>query len=138
MESALLNGTSDLARLVSGKAAPGAPGQIHGNWSDDLVHPIGWGRDTAEAIRAGALRATASLIWTAIAELVAARTLGVGSVVLVLTGGAAPALQGACRSLAKMPAIGLSAGITDWRVEVHPWLVLEGLALEPPCFLPLG
>ncbi|MEQ1803617.1 MAG: type III pantothenate kinase [Gammaproteobacteria bacterium] len=108
MESALLGGTGDLARLAASSRPPGdAPAPATG--------PVALGRDTAAAIRNGALQATAGLA--------AACLQRTGSGLLILTGGAAPPLVEVLLRMA--PAM---------RLEQRPHLVLEGLALEPACF----
>lgn len=120
MESALLAGTSDLARLSAGADLPRARGP--GNAS-----PVVLGRDTASAIRGGALQATACLVGSCL------RTLGPHPLtgLLVLTGGAGP-LLGAEVLRGAGPAAGGAA--PPVRLEHRPHLVLEGLALDPPCF----
>lgn len=112
MAAALRQGTGDLDRLAR---QPPAVVQVAGKTADD-----GWfGRDTAEAIRLGAVRATASLVDACMAAL--ARELP-DRPRLVLTGGNAPMLL----AMLESPA------------EHRPTLVLEGLALEPPCFARSG
>jgi type III pantothenate kinase len=108
MAASLRRGTGDLDRLA--RQAPAA-GQVAGKAPDN-----GWfGRDTAAAIRLGAVRATASLVDACMAAL--AREVP-DRPRLVLTGGNAPTLL----ALLESPA------------EHRPALVLEGLAMEPACF----
>jgi type III pantothenate kinase len=111
MQAALRRGTGDLDRLAD-QAGFGAVGQP-GSMETDVL-----GTDTATAIRLGALRATVCLVDACmkglLREAVDAR--------LILTGGDAPAL---------MPRVRAPA-------EYRPALVLEGLALDPPCFAQAG
>lgn len=108
MEGALRRETGDLDRLARqpGMGATAATGQ---------QPPPFLGRDTAQAIRLGALRATAGLVGAALAQL--QREAG-APVRLVLTGGDAQRL---------LPYLGQPA-------EYRPTLVLDGLALDPRCF----
>lgn len=117
MESALLGATGDLARLA---AAGGPPADAPAHWPPG--RGLLMGRDTATAIRAGGLQATACLVVACMRQLALA---GGPHPVLVLTGGAAPALHAGLAGL----DVGVSA-----TVEHRPWLVLEGLGLDPPCF----
>jgi type III pantothenate kinase len=129
MESALMRGTSDLAQCseasnlhTGGQVPAGAAG-----YPEAPVLTLG--RDTAAAIRYGALQATTSLVWACLEEF-----SGRGSPVTILptvlvTGGAASLLEVALRrkvrgALAPAPI----------RIERRPQLVLEGLALDPRCF----
>lgn len=122
MESALLGRTGDLARLsgASPVADPGVqyPGVATGSGTITL------GRDTAAAIRQGALQATACLVAACLDPLRDGTAGGRGPGLLVLTGGAAPALGAAM----------LRLGGPGFRLEHRPQLVLEGLDLDPPCF----
>jgi type III pantothenate kinase len=118
MESSLFRGTGDLARLAGGGPAVERPGPAGG---------LTLGRDTAAAIRVAALQATGSLV-LACGERV---RRGQPAARLVLTGGAAPALLPAMLSLAggEPATAAVALGL-----EHRPHLVLEGLALDPPCF----
>jgi len=123
MQSALLGGTGDLARL-SGQDL---------NFGDARLQPsadvlrVSLGRDTATAIRLGALQSTACLV-AACMEVFDGVAAG-GDAVLVVTGGAAPdVLAAAVPLLQRRPGL---------RIEQRPFLVLEGLALEPACFDPV-
>ncbi len=123
MQSALLRGTGDLARLsaaTDGSVAGELPAGIAFN---PVAHPIALGRDTAAAIRYGALQATASLVRACMGSFSTSSSLGARPPVLLVTGGAAPALQ---------------AALPGFRLEYRPQLVLEGLALEPLCFVVVG
>lgn len=113
MEASLRRGTGDLDRLAR-QLAPAS--QVSGAGMDTGC----FGRDTAEAIQLGALRATAGLVDACMAA-VAGEASG-GRARLVLTGGNAPRIL----SLLKFSA------------EHRPALVLEGLALDPPCFASAG
>lgn len=101
MQAVLRRDTSDLARLAGREPDLG----------DGLL-----GRDTAAAMRLGAVRAMSCLVATCMkalqTEWPAAR--------LVLTGGDAAVL----------------AAHLDEPAEIRPLLVLEGLALDPVCFRP--
>jgi type III pantothenate kinase len=130
MQSALLGGTGDLARLsvahpaadggaTSAGAAPGVEGEA-----------VPLGRDTAAAIRHGAVQATVCLVGACLEQLRGATSHGGEPPLLVLTGGAAPSLGTA---LLRMAGAGGGAG-PAFRLEHRPQLVLEGLALDPPCF----
>jgi type III pantothenate kinase len=129
MQQALLRGTGDLARLAGSpntqadraNPAPGLP-------DDQLVGTVAMGRDTAAAIRFGALQATASLVRQCLDVLQAGDSGGAGPAMLVLTGGAAPAVKEALAQIDRARPSGW------YRVEHRQHLVLEGLALEPPCF----
>jgi type III pantothenate kinase len=112
MESTLLRATGDLARLAA--AAPPLAGPP--------ARGLLLGRDTATAIRAGGLQATACLVVACLRQLAAG---GGPRPVLVLTGGASSTLGAA---LAGLDVAAVAS------VEHRPWLVLEGLALDPPCF----
>lgn len=121
MQSALLGGTGDLARL---SAAGGGTRDIAGE-------AIPLARDTAAAIRNGAVQATACLVGACFNQLRGCTLPGDASALLVITGGAAPLLGAAVLSLAGVAG---SGGGRAFRLEHRPQLVLEGLALEPPCF----
>jgi type III pantothenate kinase len=131
MQSALLGGTADLARLslatsladngaVFPSAAPGSGEQA-----------IALGRDTGAAIRDGALQATACLVGACLNRLRNGTVSGSGPGLLVLTGGAAPQLGAAVLRIAG--AAGTST-VQSVRLEHRPQLVLDGLSLDPPCF----
>lgn len=122
MESALLGRTGDLARLsgASPVADPGVPYPGGANHSRSIM----LGRDTAAAIRQGSLQATACLVAACLDPQRDGTAGGGGAGLLVLTGGAAPALGAALLRLGG-PAV---------RLEHRPQLVLEGLDLDPPCF----
>lgn len=111
MQSALWGGTGDLARLSMA---------TDGSVAGELPAGIALGRDTAAAIRYGALQATASLVRTCMDSFSTSSSSGTTPPVLLVTGGAAPALQ---------------AALTGFRLEYRPQLVLEGLALDPLCFV---
>lgn len=121
MRSALLGATGDLARLSAGRgtgdALPGA--------ADDIL-----GRDTAAAIDNAAWHATVCLVRDSLARL-GSPPAADSPPLLVLTGGAAPVLGAA---LARMTGTAGAAPLPGVRLEYRPELVLEGLALDPPCF----
>ncbi|MDP2322770.1 MAG: type III pantothenate kinase [Gammaproteobacteria bacterium] len=136
MQRALMGGTGDLARLAGGAEASADPGLpaagLAGNPADCGVV---MGRDTAAAIRYGALQATAGFTRDCMDEL-CARTAGSEQPgVLLVTGGAAPALQAALLRAGGFQGPGAPHG---HRLEYRPLLVLEGLALDPPCFTVAG
>ena len=118
LQSALIGGTSDLARLSATAsevaARPGDAGRL--------------GRDTATGIRQGAVLATAHL---AIGCLRSCPARSGAPPVLVLTGGASSVILPALRDIAGGPVAG---AIPPFALEERPELVLEGLALDPPCF----
>lgn len=125
MQSSLLRGTGDLARLsaASSGRVEGAPETVTGN-------PLVLGRDTAGAIRGAAVQATASLVLACVSRLGGALP-GELPRLIVLTGGAAPLVEAAVLRLAAGAG---SAAAPVIRLEHRPDLVLEGLALDPPCF----
>jgi type III pantothenate kinase len=131
MQSALLRGTGDLARLFGATDRLVAGEWLGGTAPEPVGDPIMLGRDTAAAIRYGALQATASLVRACMARFSASSFPGAVLPALVLTGGAAPALQAALISMDKFPGAGPPPG---FRLEHRPDLVLEGLSLDPPCF----
>lgn len=134
MQSALLRGTGDLARLFGTADGP-VPGELLGGTVPDaMVQPIVLGRDTAAAIRYGGLQATASLVRACMARLTMSSLSGATPPALVLTGGAAPALQAALYWHTASDA----GPLPGLRLEYRPHLVLEGLALDPPCFEVIG
>lgn len=125
MQSALGRRTGDLARL----AATESLADLEPTSGD---HPILLGRDTASAIRYGALQATASLVRDCMVRFSSPALEGSGPPLLVITGGGAPALRAELaedRARSAKPWPG-------FRVEYRPLLVLEGLALDPLCFNP--
>ena len=93
------------------------------------------GRETVAAIRYGGLQATACLARQCMDELRAGQPDGADSTVLVLTGGAAPALKAALLRLGGIRGGDVHEG---YRLEHRRQLVLEGLALDPPCFSAAG
>jgi type III pantothenate kinase len=132
MEQALLRGTGNLARLSAGTElgqdytlpAVGMPvGQVEAS--------IVLGQDTATAIRYGALQATACLARQCMEELCADPSVEANPGVLVVTGGAAPVLHAALLRMDGFQGTGMGRG---YRLEHRHQLVLEGLALDPPCF----
>lgn len=135
MQSALLRGTGDLAQLF-GATDGGVAGEwLGGKGPEPIGDPIVLGRDTAAAIRYGALQATASLVKACMAKFRASSSAGSALPALVLTGGAAPALQAALLSKDGLPGAGPLPG---FRLEHRPYLVLEGLSLDPRCFGVVG
>jgi len=140
MQSALLGSTGDLARLASGSdrtrlravgspADAGAvvPGPVPGSGEQGIA----LGRDTAVAIRDGALQATACLVGACLNHLRDGAVAGAGPGLLVLTGGAAPLLEAAVLRLAGAAG---SSTVPGFHLVHRPQLVLEGLAMDPPCF----
>ncbi len=130
MQSALLGGTGDLARLSSDGVADkgaGRPGPAPGHGA----HGIALGRDTAAAIREGALQATACLVAACLHHLRDDSASGSGPGLLVLTGGAAPLLAA---KLLRIAGDDGSSTVEGIRLEHRPQLVLDGLALDPPCY----
>lgn len=135
MQSALLRGTGDLARLseAAGRSFAGEfPAGISPHSAD---HPIVLGRDTVEAIRSGALQATVSLVRACLDAFSARSPLGTMPPTLVVTGGAGSTLQTELLRMGGLTGAGRPPGLT---IEYRPQLVLEGLALDPPCFLVVG
>ena len=132
MQLALLRGTGNLARLSAG-ADTGMDSRFPAvGLPNDPVEPrIVLGRDTAAAIRYGALQATACLARQCMDELCADPSVEANPGVLVVTGGAAPDLQVALLRLGGLRGSGVRQG---HRLEHRHQLVLEGLALDPPCF----
>lgn len=130
MQSALLGGTGDLARLsaTSHAAGDGATPAVAACHVAGGTIPLG--RDTAAAIRHGALQATACLVGACFEQLRGGTPPDGAPALLVLTGGAAPPLGAA---VLRMAGAGGGAG-PAYRLEHRPQLVLEGLALDPPCF----
>jgi len=125
MRSALLGRTGDLARLAGETSLATAPAN----------HGIVLGRNTATAIRQAALQATACLVQTCLSRPPDGAASEAMSLLLVLTGGAAAPLAAAVLRMA-VPADRGAA--PELRMEHRPQLVLEGLALDPPCFRVAG
>jgi len=121
MQSALFGNTGDLARLFPG--------------SDPTRRPapdgIALGRDTAAAIRGGALQSTACLVGACLNHLRDSAPSGAQPGLLVLTGGGAPLLGAEVQRLAGVLG---GSGLPGFRLEHRPQLVLDGLALDPPCY----
>ena len=106
MTSSLRQGTGDLDRLA-GQLPPVSSG------------PSSVGRDTGSAMLLGAVRAAAALLMDCYADL--ARDTGAAAQTdLVLTGGDAQTI------MSVLPG--------SLALNLRPNLVLEGLALDPPCF----
>ena len=131
MRSALMTGTGDLARLSVNSDRPGVGRSAHGE--RPAPHPIALGRDTAAAIRYGALQATTCLV-RACGERLGASSPQANPW-LIITGGAAPDLKAALLDDSGGP--GAASPAASW-LECRPLLVLEGLALDPPCFQVAG
>lgn len=127
MQTALWRGTGDLARLA-GTGPPDGPKVTSGD------HTTLLGRDTASAIRCGALQATASLVRDCLERFSRPSLAGSGLSLLVITGGGAPALGAELTEARERRANPPGPG---FRVEYRPLLVLEGLALDPLCFNPM-
>lgn len=140
MQSALFGNTGDLARLFPAseptrRSAPSklvdtgsvVPGAARGTAPDSIL----LGRDTGAAIREGALQSTACLVGACLNHLRDSAPSDAPPGLLVLTGGGAPLLGAAVLRLA-----GVVGGSTvpDFRLEHRPQLVLDGLALDPPCY----
>lgn len=136
MQQALLRGTGNLARL-SASADPGLDGRLHaaGLSSGHVESRIVLGRETAAAIRYGGLQATACLARQCMDELCADPSVDSVPGVLVVTGGAAPVLRAALLRLGGFQGSDVGQG---YRLEHRHQLVLEGLALDPPCFTSTG
>jgi len=136
MRLALLRFTGDLARLSAGTSLdPDGIYQPAELSPDQIRSGIMFGNDTAAAIRYGGLQATACLARRCMDELCATLSPGETPGVLVLTGGAAPDLHAALLRLGGFQTSGVRQG---HRLECRPQLVLEGLALDPPCFAIAG
>ena len=132
MELALMRGTSDLAPL-SRASNVGTEGRIPASPRADPEAPVlDLGRDTAAAIRYGALRATTSLVWDCLEEFSDPGSSVTVSPTLLVTGGAASLLEAALLSKAVSGGALMPAAT---RIEHRPQLVLEGLALDPQCFV---
>jgi type III pantothenate kinase len=130
MLSTLLARTANLARLSIGDGDFQTGHPADAGSTEPAVTGVLLGRDTAAAIRLGAEQATAGLVWACMTAFSARLAPASAWPVLVLTGGSAPALEAGLRRLAGPAGPGPFPG----RVEYRPDLVLEGLALEPPCF----
>ncbi len=126
MQSALLGSTGDLARLSSGSNLP-RPSAMPGSGERGIT----FGRDTAAAIRDGALQATACLVGACLNHLRDGAVAGAGPGLLVLTGGAAPLLEAAVLRIAGAAG---SSTVPGFHLVHSPQLVLDGLAMDPPCF----
>ena len=132
MESALLRGTSDLAQR-SGASDLQAEGQIPVGTSGDPEAPVlTLGHDTAAAIRYGALQATTSLVWTCLEDFSPRGSLVTIFPTVLVTGGAASLLKAALLRKAWVRGPQAPSAI---RIDYRPQLVLEGLALDPRCFV---
>ncbi|MBL8202574.1 MAG: type III pantothenate kinase [Chromatiales bacterium] len=131
MQSSLLGGTGDLARLSASKRAAGKGAASPDAGPGSGGRALALGRDTAAAIRDGAVQATACLIRSCLSGMGDTSSPGEGAEILVLTGGAAPLLEAA---LLRMGGMAGSGRVPGFRLEHRPWLVLEGLALDPACF----
>lgn len=133
MQAALRQGTGDLDRLstTDGRSAGDRSSVAHksGAFADGRMQFAG---DTAQAIRYGALHATTSLVQHCIESMRDGRLADDPGAILLLTGGAVGMVQTAL--LGSRPFMA-AMGQDGLRLEVRPNLVLEGLALEPPCFL---
>ena len=93
------------------------------------------GRDTASAIRYGALQATVSVVRACMDGCSVSSSLQTTARVLAITGGAGPALLTALLRAREPLGSGATPG---YSMEYRPHLVLEGLALDPPCFVVVG
>lgn len=131
MQSALWRGTGDLARLAGSARGLAATEPRVGMAPNPVEHPILLGRDTAAAIRYGALQATASLVRACMDEFSARSSPEPAPPLLIITGGAGPVLQAELLRASGRSGPGPSPG---FHVEYRPRLVLEGLALDPLCF----
>ena len=111
--------------------------RLAGEQSDGIApnpveHPIILGRDTAAAIRYGALQATVGLVRACMDEFSTRSSMGATPPALIVTGGSGPALQAELRRVSGTPGVGFATGFVT---EFRPQLVLEGLALDPLCFV---
>lgn len=132
MELALMRGTSDLAAL-SVASNPQTEGRILASTrADPETHGLDLGRDTATAIRHGALQATTRLVWACLEEFSDRGSSVTIPPTLLVTGGAASLLKAALLRRAVLQGA-LTPAAT--RIEHRPQLVLEGLALDPRCFV---
>ena len=132
MQLALQRGTGNLSRLSAGADLRLGSKFPSAELPDGQVgFGIELGHETAAAIRFGALQATACLARRCMDELCADRSDEADAGVLVVTGGAAPGLSAVLRHLGGFQGSGERDG---YRLEHRPQLVLEGLALDPPCF----
>lgn len=124
MQSMLFRRTGDLARLAgAGQTSPSAASMD--------PRPGGLGRDTATAIRTGAFQATVSVIVRYLSTGCDRLAGGADEARLVVTGG----LGGVLLAALEHPT-GDDRADEEWnrRLVHRPQLVLEGLALDPPCF----
>lgn len=124
MEAVLFKRTGNLARLAAGDPVPEGdrprgPGR---EVADVMADGMELGRDTATAIRMGALQATISVIVRYLSATDAPH--------LVVTGGLGRRLRSALEQAGSNGSAPGRAPAVDFR----PALVLEGLALDPPCF----
>jgi type III pantothenate kinase len=132
MELALMRGTSDLAQR-SAASSPAVEGRfLVGPGFDPEAPVIALGRDTAAAMHYGALQATTSLVWACLEEFSSRASPVTIPPTLLVTGGAASALQAALR---RMAGVRGALPFAAMRLDHRPQLVLEGLALDPPCFV---
>ena len=132
MESALMSGTSDLAQRSAASDLQ-TEGQIPAGTPGSPGAPVlTLGHDTAAAIRYGALQATTSLVWTCLEEFSARGSPESIFPTVLVTGGAASLLEVA---LLRKAAVRSALAPSVMRIELRPQLVLEGLALDPRCFV---
>jgi type III pantothenate kinase len=131
MQSALFRDTGELARLFGTRRGHVAGELPSGELPDVGAYPMRLGRDTAAAIRCGAVQATACLIQDCMTRFTASLAPGTALPLLLLTGGSARAVQAALVSSAGADDAG---SVSRFRLEYRPYLVLEGLALDPACF----
>lgn len=135
MQSALLGHTGDLARLAA-EGDPGDQGAVpDGTAGGPGDRVVALGRNTAAAIRAAAVQATACLVSACLSRLREGSLAGTAPALLLVTGGAAAPLGAAVLRMAGTAGNGAAPGL---RLEHRPHLVLEGLALDPPCFRVAG
>ena len=132
MASALMRETSDLAQRSAASDLQ-TEGHIPAGTRGDPEAPVlTLGHDTAAAIRYGALQATTSLVWTCLEEFSARGSLESIFPTVLVTGGAASLLEVA---LLRKAAVRSALAPSVMRIELRPQLVLEGLALDPRCFV---
>ncbi|TFG83468.1 MAG: type III pantothenate kinase [Chromatiales bacterium] len=136
MQLALLRGTGDLARLSAGAdSGLDRAFQAAGLSTSQVESRIVLGHETGAAIRFGGLQATACLARQCMDELCADRSVEAIPGVLVVTGGAALVLHAALLRQGGFQGANVRQG---HRLEHRHQLVLEGLALDPPCFTTAG
>lgn len=126
MESVLFQRTGDLARLAGAEPASGKP-DVRGP-----VVPVELGRDTAAAIRMGALQATSAVIVRCLSANDGEEGSDPDAARLVVTGGLGRRLLA---NLGWPPGSGRAGPARTRAMEFRPALVLEGLALDPPCYM---